>query len=231
MTITNTIESYRKRRKQLLPFILGGLAVLLVIVGIIIVVMSLGKGGLTLFTTKTPTPTITPSPTNTATPTETPTITLTPTITTTPPATSIYPYVVKENEYLSTIIEAQGLADTQNALIIIYMLNPSINPDTDFITVGQTILLPPPNYPLPSATPLSTGLPRGSRITYRILPGDSLSWIANQFNSTVDDIVSLNKVMLTDGAASTIFPGRLLIVRINLVTPVPTVTPSATPTP
>lgn len=228
MTITNTIESYRKRRKQPLPFILGGAAVLLVIAGIIIVVLSLGKGGLTLFTTRTPTPTITPNPTNTATPSETPTITLTPTITPTPPATSIYPYVVKEAEYLGTIIEAQGLADTPNALIIIFMLNPTIDPATGFITVGQTILLPPPNYPLPTATPIPTGLARGSRITYRILPGDSLGSIANQFNSTIADIILLNKTTFTNGEATLIYPGQLLIVPINLV---PTVTPSATPTP
>ena len=228
MTVTNTIESYRKRRKQPLPFILGGAAVLLVIAGIIIVVLSLGKGGFTLFTTKTPTPTITPNPTNTATPSETPTITLTPTITTTPPETSIYPYVVKEGEYLGTIIEAQGLADTPNALIIIFMLNPNIDPATGFITVGQTILLPPPNYPLPTATPIPTGLARGSRITYRILAGDSLGSIANQFNSTTADIILLNKSTFTNGEATLIYPGQLLIVPINLV---PTVTPSATPTP
>jgi LysM repeat protein len=231
MTITNTIESYRKRRKQRLPILLGGAAILLVVIGIIIVVISLGKGGPTLFATKTPSPTITSSPTKTNTPTETPTITPTPTITTTPPATAIYSYVVKEGEYLGTIIEAQGLADTQNALIIIFMLNPTIDPTTGFITVGQTILLPPPNYPLPTATPLPTGLARGSRITYRILPGDSLGSIADQFNSTIDDILLLNKTLLADGTASLIYPGQLLIVPIDLVTPVPTAAPSPTPTP
>jgi LysM repeat protein len=71
----------------------------------------------------------------------------------------------------------------------------------------------------------------GSKITYRILPGDSLGSIANQFNSTVDDIVLLNKAILTNGVASIIYPGQLLVVRINLVTQVPTVTPTATATP
>jgi LysM repeat protein len=231
MTISNTIESYRKRRKQRLPLILGGAAILLVVIGIIILVMSLSKGGITLFATKTPTPTITSSPTNTFTPTETPTITSTPTITTTPTSAAIYPYVVKDGEYLSTIIESQGLADTPNALIIIFMLNPTIDPLTGFITVGQTILLPPPNYPLPTSTPLPTGLAPGARITYRVLPGDSLGSIANQFNSTVDDILKLNKDILTDGTASIIYPGQLLVVPINLVTAVPTVTPTATATP
>ncbi len=231
MNISNTIDSYRKRRKQQLPFILGGAAVLLVLAGIIIVVMSLSGGGFTLFATKTPTPTNTAIPTNTLQPTETPTITPTPTITTTPTASAIYSYVVKEGDYLSTILQAQGLADTKNALIIIYILNPTIDPNTGGITVGQTILLPPPNYSLPTATPIPTGLVRGSKITYRVLSGDSLGSIANQFNSTVADIVLLNKAVLTNGAASLIYPGQFLVVPVNLVTPVPTVKPTASPTP
>jgi LysM repeat protein len=139
--------------------------------------------------------------------------------------------VVKEGDYLTTIIQSQGLADTQNALIIIFMLNPSIDPTTGNITVGQTILLPPPNYPLPTSTPIPTGLAPGARITYRILPGDSLNGIAAQFHSTVPDILLLNKALLPNGEASIIYPGQLLVVRINLVTPVPTANPTASSTP
>ncbi len=231
MTITNTIDSYRKRRKQPLPLILGVAAILLVVVGIIIVIISLNKGSFTLFATQTPTPTITPSRTITVTPTETPTITLTPTITSTPTAAAIYPYVVKDGEYLSTIIQAQGLGDTPNALIIIFMLNPSIDPLTGFITVGQTINLPPPNFPLPTSTPLPTGLAPGAHINYRVLPGDSLGSIASQFNSTIAGILNLNKTALANGQASLIYPGQLLVVPINLVTPVPSATLTATATP
>ncbi len=235
MTITNTIDSYRKRRKQRLPLILGIGAILLVVLGIIIVLLSLPREGLTLFPTKTFTPTVTSTSTNTFTPTETATITSTPTITTTPPASEIYPYVVKENEYLGpgpgTIIDKQGLGDTPNALIIIFMLNPTIDPVTGFITVGQTILLPPPNYPIPTPTLLPTGLNPGSKITYRVMPGDSLNGIATSFHSIVANIVLLNKTTLKDGAASIIYPGQLLIVPINLVTPAPTVKPTATATP
>jgi len=231
MTISNTIDSYRKRRKQPLPLILGAAAILLVVIGIVIVWMSLRNGGLTLFPTKTPTLTITPRPTNTLTPTVTASITPTPTITSTPTASAIYPYVVNEGEYLGTIIEKQGLADTANALIIIYMLNPSINPATDNISIGQTILLPPPNYPLPTSTPLPTGLARGSKITYRILPGDSLGGIAAKFNSIPADIILLNKALFPDGETSLIYPGNLLVVPVNLVTPVPTAAPTPTATP
>jgi LysM repeat protein len=231
MTITNTIESYRKRRKQLLPLILGAAAVLLVVVGIIIVVMSLSGGGFTLFATRTPTPTITPSPTNTSAPTKTPTITSTPTVTATPTASSFYPYVVKEGETLTSIIQSQGLADTPNVLISIFKLNPTIDPVTGYITVGQTITLPPPNYLLPANTPLPTGLAPGFRINYQVMPNDNLFLIAAKFNSTVDAIVKANPVALPDGDKTILSPGQILVVPVNLVTPVPTVTSTVIATP
>lgn len=230
MTITNTIESYRKRRKKLLPLILGGAAVLLVVVGIIIVVLSLSGGGFTLFATKTPTQTNTPTPTNTLPPTETPTITPTPTET--PIATPSGPenYIVQEGDTLTSIVKAKNLGD--NGLILIYILNgTNIDPATGFITVGQTIILPNPGMALPASTPLPTGLAPGAPITYRVMPGDSLGSIANRLNSTVDAIVKANKVALPDGISTILFPGQLLEVPINLVTPVPTVIPTATATP
>jgi LysM repeat protein len=229
MTINKTIESYRKRRNQFTPLILGGLAVLLVIVGIIIVVTSMRGGGLAkLIATKTPTPTITPLPTDTPTLTTTSTITPTPTITPTATPSSVYDYIVQEGDNLYTIIEAKGL--TVNDLILIYLLNPDIDPATGFITVGQTIKLPPPNYPLPTSTPIPTGLAPGSRITYLVMPGDSLGSIANQFNSTIEAIVAANKTLLEDGEDSIIYPGEQLLVPINLVTAVPTKSPTYTPT-
>ncbi len=240
-TIKKTIDSYRKRRNQLMPLILGGLAIVLVALGVVIIVTSANGGGLAkLFATKTPTPTITFTPSSTPTLTETPTITLTPTITSTPTASANYDYVVQEGDTLYSIIDAQGLADTPNALIIIYILNPKIDPLTGFIEVGQTIIVPPPGSSLPAPTSIPTGLASGSRITYRVLPGDSLGSIANQWNSTVDAIIKANQSILPDGIESVIYPGQLLQVPINLVTPVPTktntptpsaVTPTATATP
>jgi LysM repeat protein len=228
MTISNTIESYRKRRRKITPFIIGGAAILLVIVGIIILVTSMNGGGLAkLFATKTPTPTITPTPTNTSTPTETSTITSTPTETPTVTPSGPYLYTVKEGDYLSKIVQDQNLGN--NGLILIYILNPTIDPLTGNIFVGQKILLPPPNYPLPTSTPLPTGMAPGSRITYRVMAGDSLGSIAAKYNSTVDAIVLANKTLLTD-ATSPIYPGWLLLVPIDIATPVPTVVPTATPT-
>jgi LysM repeat protein len=60
------------------------------------------------------------------------------------------------------------------------------------------------------------------------MPGDSLESIAGNLNSTVADIQLLNKTILTNG--NMIYPGQLLVVRINLVTPMPTVTSTATAT-
>jgi LysM repeat protein len=230
MTINNTIESYRKRRNQLTPLLLGGLAILLVIVGIVIVVTSLRGGGLAkLIETKTPTPTITPLPTNTPTLTNTPTITSTPTITPTATPSSVYDYVVQEGDTLTSIVKAKNLGD--NGLILIYILNPTIDPVTGNIVVGQTIKLPPPNYPIPTTTPLPTGLAPGTRINYLVMPGDSLGSIANKFLSTPDQIVLANKTLLAKGTSTVIQPGWILVVPINLVTAVPTKATTSTPTP
>jgi LysM repeat protein len=230
MTINDTIESYRKRRNRLTPLILGGLAILLIIVGIIIVVTSLRGGGLAKFiATKTPTPTLTPIPTDTPTVTNTPTATLTPTITSTATQSAIYDYVVKEGDTLTSIVKDQNLGD--NGLVLIYLLNPTIDPITGAITVGQTIKLPPPNYPMPTSTPIPTGLAPGTRINYTVMPGDSLGSIANKFLSTEDQIVLANKTLLAEGTSTIIQPGWVLVVPINLVTPVPTKAVTSTPTP
>jgi N-acetylmuramoyl-L-alanine amidase len=231
MTISNTIESYRnKRRRQMVPFIIGGIAVLLIIIGAIILLSSMNGGGLTkLFATETPTPTITPSPTPSNTPTETATVTEPPTITSTATPDAPYVYEIKEGDSLYKIVQDHNLGD--NGLILIYILNPSIDPTTGAIIPGQKIMLPPPNYPIPEPTALPTGLGPLSSITYRVMPGDSLGGIAAKFNSTIDDIVLQNKTLLADGADSVIYPGWLLVVRIDLVTPVPTARPTLTPTP
>lgn len=238
MSINDTIGSYRKRRKQLLPLILGIGAVLLVVVGIIIVVVSTSDGGFHLFATDTPTPTITSSPTNTLTITNTPTITETPTITFTPTASSPFTYLVKEGDTLTSIIEAQGLVDTPSAILLIYMLNPynptnaqmpGIDPTTGGIFVGQVIYLPNPGMPLPTPTPVTVTAP-GTRITYMVLPGDGLGLIANKWNSTVDAIVRANPKVLPDKEETLLYPGMLLVVPINIVTPIPTIGPSPTAT-
>lgn len=227
--ITATIGAHRKKRQKWTPFIIGGVAILLVVIGVIILVVGFsGGGGFNLFSTQTPTPTITPSPTNTPTPTHTPTITPTPTDTPTPTPSGPYNYTVVEGDSLIKIAKDHGLDD--NGYLLILLLNPQINPNTQIIFVGQTILLPPPGMQLPTATPLPSNAPPGYKSIYFVLPGDSLGSIANKLNSTVDAIVKANKDLLKDGDKTIIYPGWTLVVPINLVTPQPTSTPAVTVT-
>jgi len=227
--ITATIGAYRKKRQTWTPFIIGGLAILLVVIGVIILVVGFsGGGGFNLFSTQTPTPTITPSPTNTPIPTSTPTITPTPTDTPTPTPSIPYNYTVVEGDSLIQIAKDHGLDD--NGYLVILLLNPQINPNTQIIYPGQAILLPPPGMQLPTATAVPSDAPPGTKIPYFVLPGDSLGSIANKMNSTIEDIVKNNKDLLKDGDKTVIHPGWTLIVRINLVTPQPTATPAVTAT-
>jgi LysM repeat protein len=83
---------------------------------------------------------------------------------------------------------------------------------------------------IPTPTPVTTTAP-GTRITYMVLPGDGLGLIANKWNTTIDAILKANLTTLPDGEETLIYPGMLLVVPINLVTPVPTAGPTATLTP
>ena len=85
--------------------------------------------------------------------------------------------------------------------------------------MGDELLIPAPGTELPTATPLPEGLPRGFKVEYIVQAGDSLAAIAFRFNSTVEDILEQNED-LED--ANAIFAGQVLIIRVNLVTPVPT---------
>ena len=224
--ISSTIESYRKKRQRpnsLIIYILAGFLGLIGIVIIILAVSDMGQG-FHLFVTETPTPTITNSPTFTAQPTQTPTITETPTITPTATASSPFSYIIKEGDTLYDICEELDLGEF--CLLNIYILNPQIDPLNPIIRVGDTVILPYPGMPLPSPTPWPI---EARQITYFVLPGDSLGAIANKFNSSVDAIVKANKGILED-ASSIIYPGIKLVIPINIITPIPTITPTSTPT-
>jgi LysM repeat protein len=230
--IKSTIDSYRKRRSRLKPALVWGLAAIFVIGGIVILVLSLngGTGSFSLFATDTPTPTITPSPTNTPAPTQTPTLTNTPTQTNTPTPSAPFYYIIQENDSLTSISEAFQLGD--NGVIQILLLNPVIDSVTQIIYVGQEILVPPPGWPMPTLTPWPQDAARGTKITYFVVPGDSLGTIADEFRSTIEEMIKANPDVLED-ETSLIYPGQLLIIPVNLVTAVPTSisTLTATPTP
>ncbi|MDX9992352.1 MAG: LysM domain-containing protein [Anaerolineales bacterium] len=243
---SSLISSYKKRQ-QMGPFIVGGLAILLIAVAIgLLVIWLTGSGApkmeFNFFATDTPTPTLTFTPTPTNTPTSTPTETLTPTVTFTATPSAPFEYTVQDGDFLFSIIEKFNLGDDGLALLMI--LNPykpddkdgnvGIDPKTLGVLVGQKIIIPNPGMELPTATPVPLEtLGRGVKIEYTVQSNDTIAGIAFKFNSTSEAILKENG--LTD--PNLIFIGQILIIPVNLVTPVntlaPTVTsaPTITPTP
>jgi LysM repeat protein len=232
------ISSYKKRQ-QMGPFLVGGLAILLIAIGIVVLVLWLtGSGAPSLefnfFATETPTPTNTPTNTPTSTPTNTPTETPSPTVTFTPTPSAPFEYIVQEGEYLFAIIEKFGLGD--DGLSLILLLNPyapndpqgnfGIDPNTLTVSIGQRIIVPNPGMQLPTATPVPLDtLRRGTLIEYRVQSGDTIAAIALKFNSLPDEILEENNL----DNANLIFIGQILSIPVNLVTPVPTLAPTVTP--
>lgn len=218
------ITSY-KRRQQVLPFVFGTLAVLLVAIGIIILVvwfLDKGVSPISLFSTKTPTPTQTYTPTP-VTPTSTPTLTeiptIIPTITATATASGPFEYTVEEGD------NCWDIADKFSVDLLVLL---AINNFGDGcpIKVGQKIKIPAPNQELPTITPLPADMPRGTKVDYMVQLGDTLDSIAAKHNSTVEDIIERNNI--TDSNAIQV--GQKLEVRVNLVTTTPTRPATITPT-
>lgn len=223
-TPQSVYDTYRKRQ-QMMPFLIGGLAVILVAVGAILVIAWLtgpNKPGISLFATRTPTATQTATPTPvtpTATITITPTITETPTASLTPTASGPFEYTVQEGDTCWSISQKFDVL-----LDVLVALNPGV--DCNTIKPNETVLLiPAPDTELPTATPLPTGF--YGTINYTVVTGDTLAILASRFNSTVDMILADNKDLITDG--TTIYAGEVLKIRVNIVTPTPTRAPTSTP--
>ena len=219
----NVIDSYRKKQRAT-PFLIGSLAVLLAVVGVIILVIWLvgpNRPTISLFTSATPTATETSTPTPvtpTVTPTLTPTETVTPTITTTSTPSAPFEYTVEEDDNcwdISIKFEVE--------MLVLQAIN-NFGSECPIVP-GQVILIPAPGQVLPTETPLPTGLPRGTKIEYFVKMGDTLDTIASKFNSTIEVIMADNDIK----DANTIFVGQKLIIQINLVTPTVTLAPTSTP--
>jgi len=235
------IDAYRRQqaRSQKWPKIIfwGFVFIILVVTGGLIYWFAndqIPSIPLSLFASPTPTATetltptpIPPTPTQTASPTEAPP-TDTPTITLTPTISGPFIYTVEEGDVLYSI--AQKFDVEILVLIEVNQERLNLDPANPIIRVGDELLIPPPGTQLSTPTPLPEGLPRGTRIEYIVKPEDTLAFIASEFNSTVEDILEVNE--LED--ANSIYVGQILIIRVNLVTPVPTATASEatlTPTP
>ncbi len=216
----NVIDSYRKKRQQTTPFLIGGIAILLVAIGIVVLVVWLtgpNRPAISFFATETPTPTATATETATATAsptaTETPIPTETPTNTPTATASGPFVYEIQEGDTLESIAAQFGV----DVLVLMELNNLTFE---SIIRVGDEILVPPPGLELPTATPLPEGAT--GTIEYRVQTGDSLEGIATRFNSTVDAILDANEDLENENE---IFVGQILIVPVNIATPVPTNTP------
>ncbi|HBX70987.1 MAG TPA: hypothetical protein DEH25_16835 [Chloroflexi bacterium] len=230
----DVINAYRKRqeRAQRTPVLLFVVFAVLVVAGGALLIFWLTGAdtpqiSMDMFNRATETPTATLTPTSTpvpptATPTLTPTAppptdTLEPTLT--PTRSGAVIYTVNEDDNLYSIAATFDV----DVLVLIEFNRErlSLDPANPIIRVGDELLIPAPGTELPTPTPLPEGLPKGFKVEYVVQPGDSLAAIAIQFNSTVEDILAQNKD-LED--ANSIFAGQLLVIRVNLVTPVPTAT-------
>lgn len=222
----NVIKKFENRQKMM-PYFLGGLAGVLVILGIIIIV-SVVNGGQKkpfsgLFATKTPTVTVTATPTATQpspTPSMTPTETLTPTPEQTATPSAPYQYVVVELD------NCYDIARTHNAdLLYMQQINLFTDPDNQCpINPGDTIWIPAPGQKMPTPTKVPDDVARGTKYTYIIQSGDTLATIAGYFNTTVEDIKLQNKIV----DENAINVGQTITVRVNLVTVTPTVRATST---
>ena len=221
------IGSFR-RRQQLMPFIIGGLAVLLVAIGVIILVVWFtgpNHPAISFLTSATPTPTNTATstpvtPTVTPTPTETETITSTITNTTTP--TGPYEYTVKELD------NCWSIAKTFKVDLDVLLALNNFAPGQCPIVPSQKILIPAPGQALPTETPIPSDIAKGTKINYYVKPGDTMFKIAAQFNSTIEQILLAtndynkknNLPAITDQAKINV--GQMLIIPLNIATATPT---------
>ncbi len=209
------IMAYRKRRQRIIPLVLGGLAVVLLVVGIFFVVLwftgDTPPAMPGFLATDTPTATVTSTPLP---PTATPTITNTPEPSLTPTPEGPITYLVEAGDTLSSI------ADQFEVDVLVLMAFNGIT-DANQLFVNDELIIPVPGSDLPTPTPLPENLFPGQEIEYMVLPGDTLETIAAQFNSTADAIAERNEIEDTNA----IGVGQVLIVPVNIATPTPTFTP------
>lgn len=216
----NVIEAYRRRRERTIPLVLGGFAVVLLVVGLFLVVIWLtgdNPPGLPAFlASDTPTPSVTPTRIP---PTSTPDYSPTPELPSATPTLTIY--TVEVGDTLSSIAARFGVD------LLVLMVANNLT-DANAIVVGQQLTIPSADYQTPTFTPLPSTLFPGMKIEHIVQPGETLASIAALYNSTEAAIIAENDIE----DPNLIGIGDRLVVPVNLVTATrtPTVTRTATRT-
>jgi LysM repeat protein len=223
------INSYRKQQNQSWQNIaLFVAAALLIILGAAFLIFWLSGSRVSIgsiFASKTPTATLTytpspipPTPTITLTPTESlPTDTPEPSPTATRSGAVIY--IAEEDDTFASIAEK---FDVDIFTLLVYNAEEDrldLDLSNPILFVGDEVLIPAPGATVPTPTPIPLDVLPGFRVEYMVRPGDSIGSIAVNLRSTVDDILLYNEDLEDPDA---IYPGQILIVRVNLVTPAPT---------
>jgi uncharacterized protein YkwD len=225
---SDIINNYRKKRQQKGPLLMYG-AIALVVLGFLLLIYWLTRPEQPLgqfFATETPTVTVTFTPTNTSTPTVTPTITETPTVTITFTPSGPTTYVIQEGDSLDAIAQRNNLGP--DGILLILDANPEIMAQQGgVIFVGQQITIPAPGSTRATSTPIPASMPRGTRVEYQVLPGDTLAGIAVRFNSLQEDILTANPDLGEDANALTV--GQVLQIPVNLITATATLPATSTP--
>lgn len=206
------IQAYRRRRERMVPILLGGLAVVLLVVGLFLVVLWLTgdnpPASPAFLASDTPTATATNTPLP---PTATATITNTPEPSLTPTPEGPVTYIVGEGDTLG------GIAEQFEVDLLVLMSVNGIQ-DANEITIGLELTIPEEGTELPTKTALPETLIPGSSIEYVVQAGDSLQSIASQFNSTAEAIAEANEIE----DVNNIFVGQALTVPVGVATPTPT---------
>ena len=225
-----------------MPLLYGGLAVVLIAVGITLIFLWLRGANVDIAFLNTPTPTASATatplpPTLPPTITPIPSETLPPTIAPTATASAPFIYIVQTGDYLSLIAEK---FDVDYITIMIFNGMTYESP----LYPNMELIIPLPNSVLPTATPLPGNIRPGDLIDYFVLPGDSAPVIAEKFATTVEAIEKANlKEYGNDFDINLIYPGQILKVPVGRMTPTPsptfgppasqeaTLTPTPSPTP
>ena len=227
----DVINAYQKRQQRT-PFIVGGLAIILVFVGAVVLIYWLSGGGeiklpFSLSRAEESTPTTEPTSTWTNTPESptvepsgTSTITITPTVTITPTHSGPFEYEVEEGD------NCYDLAFYFNVDFNTLLALNNFGGDCP-IQPGDTILIPATDVQLPTPTLVDAEERRGAEVEYTIQSGDTLDKIALDHLSTVEDIMERNGI----DDANTIFVGQVIKIKLGLITAVPSETPTSTPVP